>query len=497
MSGVGGSGKSFLIKTIQAQVSAIWPEKQHSLLCGVAAPTGLAAFNVGGVTIHCLFQLPIEHEGKTATYWPLSKDALKVMRNTLSQMRLLIIDEVSMVSNLTLVYIHLRLQEIFGGEKWFGGLNVLFVGDILQLPPVNAGAIFDTITSKVVSLKLGCMTSINLWKETVVYDELTINERQKTDKTFIPLLDEVRRGCPSPETIATLEHRVLNTPVIDKFEELLASHKSPLCLFPTIKSCHMFNESMLDKLNTSVHETVAVDEVDETCSTQKWSKKAAEKLNRLNNDCNMTAGLEAVLKVAVGARVMLRRNIDTAVNGALGSVVSISDRYIQVKFDSLACPYQVEKVKTKFLVLINCFVQRKQFPLILAFAVTIHKCQGLSLYCAIMDLSDQNFSPGMAYVALSRVKRLENLHLISFTPKSIMVSTQSLQEINRLRKLYRPDLPEYPIPKSMQNSTLVVQGWFMQRQSKRKCIWIYFCSYGEFNFSSTRLVHAKTVTSLT
>ena len=82
-----------------------------------------------------------------------------------------------------------------------------------------------------------------------------------------------------------------------------------------------------------------------------------------------------------------------------------------------------------------------------------------------MDLSDQNFSPGMAYVALSRVKRLENLHLISFTPKSIMVSTQSLQEINRLRKLYRPDLPEYPIPKSMQNSTLVVQGWFMQRQS--------------------------------
>ena len=94
MSGVGGSGKSFLIKTIQAQVSAIWPEKQHSLLCGVAAPTGLAAFNVGGVTIHRLFQLPIEHEGKTATYWPLSKDALKVMRNTLSQMQLLIIDEV-------------------------------------------------------------------------------------------------------------------------------------------------------------------------------------------------------------------------------------------------------------------------------------------------------------------------------------------------------------------------------------------------------------------
>ena len=62
------------------------------------------------------------------------------------------------------------------------------------------------------------------------------------------------------------------------------------------------------------------------------------------------------------------------------------------------------------------FVYRKQFPLILAFAVTIHKCQGLSLDCAMMELSDKVFSPGMAYIALSRVKQLENLHLIAFKP---------------------------------------------------------------------------------
>ena len=73
----------------------------------------------------------------------------------------------------------------FVGEKWFGGLHVLFVGDILQLPPVNAGAIFDTTTSNVVSLKLGCMTSINLWKETVVYDELTsMNDKRETKPLY-------------------------------------------------------------------------------------------------------------------------------------------------------------------------------------------------------------------------------------------------------------------------------------------------------------------------
>ena len=91
--------------------------------------------------------------------------------------------------------------------------------------------------------------------------------------------------------------------------------------------------------------------------------------------------------------------------------------------------YDVEKVKSRFMVMKNIYVFRKQFPLILAF-VTIHKCQGLSLDCAMMDLSDQVFSPGTAYVALSRVKRLENVHLIAFKPQCVIVSTPCIQEIN-------------------------------------------------------------------
>ena len=112
ISGVGGTGKSFLIKAIRALVLDMWHDKEESLLCAVTAPTGLAAFNVGGVTIHRLLQLPIEHEGRTAGYWRLGKDPSKVMRRSLSQLRLLIIDEVSMLSNLNLAYVHLRLDEI-------------------------------------------------------------------------------------------------------------------------------------------------------------------------------------------------------------------------------------------------------------------------------------------------------------------------------------------------------------------------------------------------
>ena len=98
------------------------------------------------------------------------------------------------------------------------------------------------------------------------------------------------------------------------------------------------------------------------------------------------------------------------------------------------------------MVMKNFYVYRKQFSLILASAVTIHKCQGLSLDCAIIDLSDQVFSAGMAYVALSRVQSLSGVHLAAFDPKSIMVSVACLKEVNRLRDTYRKDLSLYVLP---------------------------------------------------
>ena len=116
VSGVGGTGKSFLIETIKALVNSIW--SLDGLLCAVAAPTGLAAFNVGGVTIHRLFQLPIEHTARAASYWSLPKSSQKVMKTTLRNVKMFIIDEISMVSSLNLSYMHyLRLEELFGGNE--------------------------------------------------------------------------------------------------------------------------------------------------------------------------------------------------------------------------------------------------------------------------------------------------------------------------------------------------------------------------------------------
>ena len=93
VSGVGGTGKSFLIHAVKCLKDSLWPTDYIS--CAIAAPTGLAAFNVGGVTVHRLFQLPIEHEGKQAGYWSLSKAAQKVMRSTFRSLKMIIVDEVS------------------------------------------------------------------------------------------------------------------------------------------------------------------------------------------------------------------------------------------------------------------------------------------------------------------------------------------------------------------------------------------------------------------
>ena len=81
VSGVCGTGKSFLIHTIRTMVNELWKDNKDSIRCALAAPTGLAAFNIDGVTVHRLFQLPIEHDSKTLTYWPLPKESLKIMRS--------------------------------------------------------------------------------------------------------------------------------------------------------------------------------------------------------------------------------------------------------------------------------------------------------------------------------------------------------------------------------------------------------------------------------
>ena len=127
-----------------------------------------------------------------AGYWSLSKVAQKVMHTNLHSLKLIIIDETSMLSSLNLAYTHLRLEELFSGagDDYFVSMNMLFVGDILQLPPVTGSPVFSKLCNKLVASRMRSIALVNIWKETIVYDELTINERQKKDGLFVDILDK-------------------------------------------------------------------------------------------------------------------------------------------------------------------------------------------------------------------------------------------------------------------------------------------------------------------
>jgi len=209
VSGEGGTGKSFLIKTIKCWIKQNLNKNKDT---AVAALTGIATFNIDGLTVHRLLQLPVEHD-HTPKYKQLSYHVLKVLRADLKDVILSVIDEISMISNLTLMYIHLRLSEIFDTSDcngWFGRKHILLFGDLLQLSPVHEDPIFTHLSDEKVAKYLGSLSAVNLWATLFDYDELTINMRQQGDDSYRELLSRIRIGLLTKSDCKILENRKIS-----------------------------------------------------------------------------------------------------------------------------------------------------------------------------------------------------------------------------------------------------------------------------------------------
>lgn len=268
VSGVGGTGKSHLINVIRKYIPS-----EFSKEVIVSAPTGIAAYNINGLTLHRLLRLPIEQDG-VFKYKPLTDKQLKSLREIFKDVVLLIIDEISMVSNIMLAMINLRLCEIFDTfeieDGWFGRLNILLLGDLLQLKPVNEEPPFVDISSSKQRDYFNNFTTINLWKELFSYDELTENVRQQSDQVYAAALSEIRLGILSKSSEELLRTREVNFVNANKLEECLdciATYISKLpnnsvCLFATREQCAVLNSAMLSKLNGSIISLKAVDRIE-------------------------------------------------------------------------------------------------------------------------------------------------------------------------------------------------------------------------------------------
>ena len=375
----------------------------------VVAPTGIAALNAGGVTIHSMFQLPFasflptlsnppivneflrfENRFSLRKHFQMHKNKQQVIRN----MELLIVDEVSMLRADVLDAMDYMLQFIRKDKRPFGGVQVLFIGDLLQLPPVVKQEEWEVLKHYYKGMYF--FQSEVITQNPLLYVELETIYRQ-TDKLFISILNHLRENQLTSEDIKQLEKYVQ----------------------PDFPKKHL-----KDYITLTTHNAKA-DAMNQREMSKLSSPLFSYKADIVDDFPEYLYPIEKVIQLKEGARVMFIKNDISGehlfFNGKMGTVVSLSEGEINVKLDGGRVinveRYEWENVRYKLNETTKDIEEERlgsftQYPLRLAWAITIHKSQGLTFEKAILDLASV-FASGQAYVAFSRLRSLDGLILLS------------------------------------------------------------------------------------
>ena len=368
LTGAGGTGKTHLIREIVSRDPASF---------SVTASTGIAALNLGGLTIHRWSGMmlgPGDGDSDEQHMAQLVRDSRRGVRAGFDRVRsckTLIIDEVSMLAGRALDFLDHLARTLRRDDRPFGGIQVIVTGDFLQLPPVSRDNHHDWAFQS------------RAWKDAgfqVV--ELTKVHRQD-DAAFIQALAEVRLGRIRGSTAALLQPRVARFP--DANLTRLLTHNA-----------------MVDKWNAYRLESI---DSEPRVFNADLTGSEAQRQFLIHNLLT-----PSILVLKRGASVMFTVNAPDAsfVNGQTGTVVDLSGGSVVV--ESAGRLIRVEPFKWQFDPRDPRSATFVQLPLRLAYAITIHKSQGLTLGSALIDVRAAR-EPGQAYVALSRVRTLSGLHL--------------------------------------------------------------------------------------
>lgn len=442
LTGKAGTGKTTFLKYVRDHC----PKQMV-----IVAPTGVAAINAGGVTMHSFFQLPL------APYVPFQPagfggysravDRHSLLRNLrfsrekrklIQELDLLVIDEVSMLRSDMLDAIDTILRHVRQDDAAFGGIQVLFIGDLYQLPPV--------VQSEDEALLQAHYRSPFFFDAHVfqrvapVYIELKQIYRQ-SDETFISLLNNVRNHC-----LSTRDYELLEARFRPDFRDTSGRY---ITLTSHNRQADAINQRELEALPGELF-----------TYTGEIRDDFGE--NLLPTD--------RVLRLKVGAQVMFIRNDQSAeklyYNGKIARITELREDRIVVQFpgsdasmevsretwDQLTYVYNAESGETQQKIL-GQFIQ---YPLRLAWAVTIHKSQGLTFSHAVLD-AGSSFAPGQVYVALSRCTSLEGIVLRSrITPASLHVD-------ERLARGAFAEEPETTLQASLETAREQYQAELVQR----------------------------------
>lgn len=447
INGGAGTGKSHLIKCIYSEASKILCKlPRHAEEAGISNPptvlltafTGTAAFNISGTTLHSLLKLP---RSLKPPFQGLGNKLDEVRSELLNAEIIIIIDEVSMVSKPLFAYVDARLKQIEGSQKPFGGMSVIAVGDFYQLPPVRQ--------SKTLCVYDPC--EIDLWQEHFQMITLTEIMRQKDDVAFAEMLNRIRVKEKSHE-LSGADRALLS----QAFTEPALCPTDVLHIFATNKQVDSHNAAALAQLHSHSHiTTIDADDYKKDPHSGSMARQVTPFKGGKNN-------LADTLNVAEGARVMLTRNIDVSqglVNGWFCTLVRVltsqQNGFAHVTMLGLRMDDETagrnyrnrapggsdnlvyieraeENLKQKGVV-------RRQFPVRLAFACTIHKVQGMTKTSAVVSLK-HIFEPGMAYVAISRVTSLRGLHLLDMDESKIYANPEITAALETMRQVNLDDM---------------------------------------------------------
>lgn len=381
--GGAGVGKSFLINKL---IGALPPD-----CTVVTASTGVAAYPIGGVTLHSFAGIG----SGSASLEQACEIVLKRSKvaNSWRKCKHLIIDEISMVDGLFFDKLEAVARHVKGNDKPFGGIQLILSGDFLQLPPVV----------KHKNQRTFCFETA-AWRKSVHLNIELTNVKRQSDPKFIRILSNLRKGICTDDTADILRATRLNEIEKNGLKATkLCTHSSDVA---------KINQNELMSLKDPIKTFRALDSDPALASF-------------MNNYCPV----EDKLELRVGAQVMLMKNcnlVQGLVNGARGCVVGFAKTTGNplVRF---ANGHSEEIKSEKWMVkgTAGIILTRKQLPLKLAWAFSIHKSQGMTLDCVEMSLA-RVFESGQAYVALSRAKSLDSVKVTEFDPSCISADPKVL-----------------------------------------------------------------------
>lgn len=407
LTGSAGTGKSYVLDFVVKILKKL--HGPNSVF--VTASTGIAACHLNGMTLHSFAGAPPCSTSKYTLLAMVRKSKIKVKR--WRKARALIIDEISMIDGEffdQLNYVANELRQPLEGKAVWGGLQLVVTGDFFQLPPVR-----PQNPNKFFAFQADC------WNDCFDKQIELRHVFRQSDRELVEMLQEIRRGLFHPKTLAKLNN--CHGPSVN-------SDDSVTRLYPRNDDVRRVNDERLKALGQEIITFRATDVGEEPAKSQLKSGIAPDQIG-----------------LCLGAQVMLTKNLETEnglVNGAIGQIVE----FVKDNTYPIAVCQRGLWPKVRFLSRVEKMITpeswsvyegekematRTQVPLILAWAVTVHKCQGMTLDRLETDLS-RAFDYGMVYVALSRVKNLDGLRLTGFNPSKIKAHPKVLDFYQRLTK---------------------------------------------------------------